>query len=301
VQRSASGASPRWLKKNVLTARLQTIPPAHKWFGLAIVLLALFLLYTAIFLTGALLFPTLHLEQWLLHRPLTGVDCVFHQWKRFGEVPWSLSFTFIMEVGCLWLGYRRRVLPYLLLVMVLCVGSEAVGKHLFPQPVPISLERGMGNLGCQHMSEQSPLSLESKLILGMWWVAPHAPAWRMRQTHVAANTPFTLDEVATHFGYPGGHAMRWMFLGLILSQLVWVHVRKRLLRRLLLVITLAIAFGGGLLLVYTGSHLVTDLLAGYLIGASAACCAIGLLTQNEGRSKKQRPQVTGPGSESKTC
>ena len=61
------------------------------------------------------------------------------------------------------------------------------------------------------------------------------------------------------------------------------------MRRLLLVITLAIAFGGGLLLVYTGSHLVTDLLAGYLIGASAACCAIGLLAQNEiRRNKKHR-------------
>ena len=75
--------------------------------------------------------------------------------------------------------------------------------------------------------------------------------------------------------------------------MVWTHVRKRLLRRLLLVITLAIAFGGGLLLVYTGSHLVTDLLAGYLIGASAACCAIGLLMQNKVKREKERPKVTG--------
>ncbi len=74
------------------------------------------------------------------------------------------------------------------------------------------------------------------------------------------------------------------------------HVRKRLLRRLLLVITLAVAFGGGLSLVYIGSHLATDLLAGYLIGASAACCAIGLLAQNEIRRNKQRPKETGPGA-----
>ncbi len=150
----------------------------------------------------------------------------------------------------------------------------------------------MANLGCQQMSESSSLALKSKLILGMWWVAPPSPAWRIRQTHISANTPFMLDEVATAYGYPGGHAIRWMFLGLILSWLVWTHVRKRLLRRLLLVITLAIAFGGGLLLVYTGSHLVTDLLAGYLIGASAACCAIGLLMQNEARREKERPKVT---------
>ena len=123
MQRSASSASHRWLKKHVFTARLKSLPPAHKWFGLAIVLLALFLLYTALFLTGTMLLPTLHLEQWLLHRPLTGIDCVFHQWKRFGEVPWSLVITFIIGMGCLWLGYRRRVLPYLFLLMLLCVGS----------------------------------------------------------------------------------------------------------------------------------------------------------------------------------
>ncbi len=264
---------------------MKTLSPAHKWFGLALVLLALFLLFTALFLTGTLLSPALYLEQWLLHRPLTGIDCVFHQWKRFGEVPMSLFFTFILGIGCLWLGYRRRVLPYLLLLMLLCIGSEIIGKQIFPQPVPVSLESGMGNLGCQQMSEQSPLSLEAKLVLGMWWEAPRAPAWRVQQTHVSANTPFTLAETATHHGYPGGHAIRWMFLGLILTWLVWKHVRKRLLRGPLLVITLAIAFGGGLLLVYTGSHLATDLFAGYLIGASAACWAIGLLAHNEARRK----------------
>ena len=246
-------------------------------------LLALFLLYTAIFLTGALLSPTLHLEQWLLHRPLTGIDCVFHQWKRFGEVPMSLFFTFILGIGCLWLGYRRRVLPYLLLLMLLCIGSETVGKQIFPQPVPVSLESGMSNLRCPQVPPNSSLALESSLMLGMWWEAPPSPAWRIRQTRLSAKTPFTLDEVFTAYGYPGGHAIRWMFLGLILSWLVWKHVRRRLLRRLLLVITLTIAFGGGLLLVYTGSHLATDLLAGYLIGASAACCAIGLLAKNKAR------------------
>lgn len=273
---------------------LRTLPPAHKWFGLALVLLALFLVYTAIFLTGAFLSPTLHLEQWILHRPLTGIDCVFHQWKRFGEVPASLFLTFILGMGCLWLGYRRRVVPYLLLLMLLCVGSEIVGKQIFPQPVPVSLEMGMSNLGCQQMSGHSPLSLEVRLILGMWWVAPRAPAWRIERTRLSANTPFTLAVTATQQGYPGGHAIRWMFLGLILHWLVRQHVRKRLLRRLLLVVTLAVAFGGGLLLVYTGSHLVTDLLAGYLIGASAACCAIGLLTKHGPGRTTERPKETGP-------
>ncbi|MFL5655602.1 MAG: phosphatase PAP2 family protein [Ktedonobacteraceae bacterium] len=289
-----SSASHLWLKNSAFNIRLKTIPPAYKWFALALVLLAFFLLYTAIFLTGVLLSPTLHLEQLLLHRPLTGIDCVFHQWKRFGEVPYSLFFTFILGLGCLWLGYRRRVLPYLLLLMLLCIGSEIVGKQIFPQPVPTSLLSGMGNLGCQQMAPDSPLSLELRLILGMWWEAPPAPAWRTLQTRASANTPFTLDETATDSGYPSGHAIRWMFLGLILSWLIWRHVRKGLLRRLLLVLTLAIAFGGGLLLVYTGSHLATDLLAGYLIGASAACCAIGLLVQNDASRKNKQPKETVP-------
>ena len=294
MQKSESSASPLLQKKSIFYQRLKTIPPSYKWFGLSVALLVLFLLYTAIFLTGVLLLPTLHLEQWILHRPLTGIDCVFHQWKRFGEAPISLFFTFILGSGCLCLGYRRRVLPYLLLLMLLCIGSETVGKQIFPQPVPVSLESGMGNLGCQQMSEQSPLPLKLRLILGMWWEAPHSPACRVRQTLASANTPFTFDKIANQYGYPGGHAIRWMFLGLILSWLVWKHVRRRLLRRLLLVITLTIAFGGGLLLVYTGSHLATDLLAGYLIGASAACCAIGLLMQNEARRKPARLKEERP-------
>jgi membrane-associated phospholipid phosphatase len=268
-----------------LAERLKTLPPAYKWFGLAFVLLVLLLLYNAFFLTGALLSPSLYLEQWLLHRPLTGIDCVFHQWKRFGEVPMSLFFTFILGIGCLLLGYRRRLLFYLLLLMLLCIGVEAIGKQIFPQPVPVSLESGMGNLRCPQVSPNSSLALESELVLGMWWVAPPAPALRVQQTRVSANTPFTLADTATYYGYPGGHATRWMFLGLILTWIVWKHVKKRMLRSLLLVIALAIAFGGGLMLVYIGSHLATDLLAGYLLGASAACCAIGLLANNMATKK----------------
>jgi membrane-associated phospholipid phosphatase len=276
-----------------LAKRLKTLPPTYKWFGLALVLLAIFLLYTAIFSTGILLSPTLYLEQWLLHRPLTGIDCVFHQWKRLGEVPVSLILTFILGIGCLWLGYRWRVLPYLFLLMLLCIGIEAVGKQIFPQPVPVSLESGMGDLRCPQVPPNSSLALQSKLMLGLWWKAPPAPAWSTHQTLVSANTPFTLNETTSYYGYPGGHAIRWMFLGLILSWLVCRHVRKRLLRRLLLVITLAIALVGGLLVVYIGSHLATDLFAGYLIGASAACCAIGLLAHNEASRKTATSKPQG--------
>jgi membrane-associated phospholipid phosphatase len=64
---------------------------------------------------------------------------------------------------------------------------------------------------------------------------------------------------------------------------------------------LPFGFSGGLLLVYTGNHFVTELLAGYLIGASAAGCAIGLLAQNEAKRKQWQPKETVPGSDSISC
>jgi membrane-associated phospholipid phosphatase len=274
-----------------MTRRPTAIAPAHKWFILATVLFALFLLYTAIFSTGALLNLTLQQEQWLLHRPLTGVDCVFRQWKRFGEVPFSLFFTCLLGIGCLLLGYRRRILPYLLLLLLLCVGIEYEGKQIFPQPIPDSIQFGLSTLTCPQMAH-APRSLELLVTLGMWWEAPLISARRIRNEHLSATTPFTLDEASDNYSYPSGHAIRWMFLGLILSWLVWRHMKHRWLRVPLLMLTLLIALGGGFALFYNGGHLATDLTAGYLVGASAACCAIGLLARN-GSNKSSPGQAQG--------
>lgn len=270
-----------------MTTQLKQRMLAHRWFLLAGVLGVCFLLYTAIFSTGALLNLTLQQEQWLLHRPLTGADCVLREWKRFGEAPFSLGFTALLGIGCLLLGYRRRILPYLLLLIVLCIGIEFVGKQLFPQPVPDSIGFGMTTLTCPQMAHK-PRSVELMVAVGMWWEAPPIAARRAHNEYLSATTPFT-SEAIEYYGYPSGHAMRWMFLGLLLGWLAWRHVHYRLLRVLLLILALVLALGGGFALFYDGGHLATDLTAGYLVGASAACCAIGFLARNApGRRKKYK-------------
>lgn len=59
----------------------------------------------------------------------------------------------------------------------------------------------------------------------------------------------------------------------------------RVVRWLLIILALLVAVGGGFAQFYIGYHLGTDVLAGYLIGASSACCAIGLLLRNGTRSQ----------------
>ena len=89
------------------------IPISRVWFFAAVALLAFFAIFTAIFSTGVLLYPSLYIEQWLLHRPLTSLDCTFDEWKLLGMVGASMLFTLVLGVTCLLLGYRRRVLPLL--------------------------------------------------------------------------------------------------------------------------------------------------------------------------------------------
>lgn len=271
--------------------RWKHTPTTNEWFLLASMLLALFLIYTAIFSTGVLLNLTLQQVQWLLHRPLTGVDCVFFEWKKLGEVPFSLFFTLTLGIGCLCLGYRRRVLPYVLLLFLLGVGVEVIGKQLFTQPIPPSLGFGMSSLSCPQIQRQSR-SVQLMVMLGMWWEAPSIPPKRLRNAQYGATTPFTLEDTkdaSLDHSYPSGHAIRWNFIGLIACWLAWRHTRRRVLRWLLMALALAVAFGGGFAQFYIGVHLTNDVIAGYLLGASSACCAIGLLQRDETRTRKKQP------------
>ena len=85
-----------------------------------------------------------------------------------------------------------------------------------------------------------------------------------------------------------GHAIRWIFIGLIACWLLWRHMKYRRLRWLLMALALAMAISGGFAQFYTGFHLASDLTGGYLFGASIACCAIGLLLLNERPSAHSR-------------
>src|SRR6266571_5461816 len=190
------------------------------WFTTALVLLALFLVFTIIFSTGVLLYPTLYVEQWLLHRPLTSVDCEFRTWRRFGTVQFGLIFTLALGIGCLLLGYRWRVLPYLFLLLLLGVGVEYIGKQQFPQPVPDSILTGMHSLFCPEMDHQ-PRSVRLSVTLGMWWTAPPLSQDAVAAEQDAAATSFTVEGADPDYSYPSGHAIRWCFLGLVACWLFW--------------------------------------------------------------------------------
>ena len=265
-------------------ANFQRIPTLYKWLLASFVVLLLFLLYTAIFASGVLINLTLHADQWLLYRPLTSVDCVFREWKPLGDPPFISFLTVVLGIVCLWLGYRKRVLPYLVLLLLLGLGVEVVGKQVFSQPVPNSLGYGMNTLSCPQVLRQ-PRSVRLMVMMGMWWQARPVSVKAVGKKQYSATTPFTLNDANPVNGYPSGHAMRWSFLGIVVGWLFWRHVKRRLLRRLLMTIALAIAFAGGLIMFYLGLHLLTDITAGYLFGASMACCAIALLMHNDRKSR----------------
>lgn len=258
---------------------------ARRWFVLALLFLLLFIIVTVIFASGVLLYPTLYLEQWLLHRPLTGIDCVFLEWKQLGEAGISALFMLGIAIACLLLKYRRRVFLYLFLVLLVGIGIEYVGKNDFPQVIPANTQFGINSLACPQLWKQ-PRSTKLLVALGMWWKAPPARAKRIRNEQYSATAPFIFDDNAlVAYGYPSGHAIRWMLLGLVACWLFWRHCKRRVLRALFMAVALAIAFGGGFAQFYIGQHLGTDLLGGYLLGLCLACCAIGLLTMNATRHK----------------
>jgi membrane-associated phospholipid phosphatase len=264
--------------------KLKQVPTAYRWFFAAGVFLILFMVYTIIFSTGVLLIPTLRFEQLLLHRPVTRFDCVLSEWKVFGEAPASALLTLVLGLACLWLGYRRRVLAYLFLLLLVGIGVEYVGKDYLAQSVPNFIQRGMDALSCPQLYNQ-PRSVKFIVTLGVWWQAPPIPEKRLQRVQRAATAALDSGGTYSDYGYPSGHAIRWIFIGLLACWLFWRQVRYRILRWLLMALAFAIALGGGFAQVYLGFHLTTDLVAGYLFGASTACCAIGLLLLNETRNR----------------
>lgn len=231
-----------------------------------------------------------------MQRPLTRFDCVVYQWRNLGEAPVSLILLLVVCVVCWLLKYSLRVAFVLLLLFGTGIGVEYLGKQYIYQPMPAAFGTGMASLGCPQIWRVSHLKL-IPLSLGAWWVAPDAPPFRVAEEQAAATAPFSLnansnEEYDAYTGYPSGHAYRWMLIGLVALWLTWRHVRKRFLRRLLMVIFLALAFAGGCGQFYIGAHLLTDMLGGYLLGAFLACCAIAALHASEKRNREQRCDLT---------
>lgn len=270
---------------------LKRISASQRWLLLSLIPLVIFLCYTLLVINGSLDTLTVHQEQWLLQRPLTRFDCVVYQWRYLGEAPVSLALLLVVCIVCWLLKYPLRVVFVLLLLFGAGLSVEYLGKQYIYQPTPVTFDVGMNSLGCPQIWRVSHLKL-IPLSLGAWWVAPDAPLFRVAEKQAAAAAPFTLDangkeEYYAYTGYPSGHAYRWMLIGLLALWLTWRHVRKRFLRRLLMVIFLALAFAGGFGQFYIGAHLLTDMLGGYLLGAFLTCCAIAALRASERRNRWQ--------------
>ncbi len=255
---------------------------AHRWFVLALGLSGLFVVYTAIYATGILDRSTLSVEHWLLNRPIGRLDCVYFEWRHVGEVPVSLLLILALGIICWRAGYSWKIIPVLILLLFVCVSVEYIGKNIFILSLPSNLLSGMTDLSCPQIRAQ-PVSVRLETMGGLWWKIPAPVDGQVRWVHTVAQMPVVaayadyspFDYIRS---YPGGHAMRWCFLGLIAAWLCWKHIQSRVGRILLTILFLLISFFGGFMQFYIGVHVLTDTIAGYLLGAAAACCAMGFLT-----------------------
>lgn len=258
---------------------------SSKWLVLALVAGSLFLLYTAIYATGTLNLPTLEAERWLIGRPLTQIDCVFYEWRRLGTAPVSLIWLALLCVICFFAGYRKRVLPLLLILLLLGTGAELVGKKLFDLPLSLSMREGMGTLTCPQIHGQSQLA-EIQLGFGMWWVVPSAPQDARDLAQQVSQSPLQPAEPgSSENGYPSGHAARWCFLGIIAAWLAQKHIRRKWLGWSLTTFLLLFSLLGAWIQFYVGAHFISDTIAGCFLGVSLASLAVILLILND----KRRP------------
>src|SRR5579872_3084969 len=90
---------------------------SQRWLLFSLIPLVTLLCYTVLVINGNLDMPTVHLEQWLLQRPVTRFDCVVYQWRYLGEAPVSLLLMLGVCIVCWRLKYRLRV-AFVLLVLL---------------------------------------------------------------------------------------------------------------------------------------------------------------------------------------
>ena len=253
----------------------------RKWFLLALLFGCLSLAFTVLYASGVMNRATLEFERWLIGRPLTQFDCVLVEWRNFGAATFSLIFIALVGIICGLTHYRWRVLPYLVILILIGIAIEEVGKNLFILPVSLTMHSGMAALACPQEVHSRLQHLQ--LGLGMWWIAPLPPPGLQDWAHTISQLPIntSFDRLIPGHSYPSGHAIRWWFTGLLIAWLLWKHITSSIVRWPLVAITLSLCFFGAAIQFYVGAHFIIDTLAGYLLGTSLACCAIGLLILNE--------------------
>lgn len=257
--------------------------PVFGWLIASGVVGLLFILYTIVFMTGALDTSTLQVEHWLLERPVSGLDCTFYEWRHVGEVQTCVVLMLILSGIYLLAGFRRRVVLYLFILLGLSVIIEVVGKTLLHAPLPDTLRSGMTVLSCPQL-QNAPSSQRAAAFVGLLGRVPAAPANQVSWLRTVAQMPLstmTLSEYSR--SYPAGHAARWCLLCLPVAWLCWQRVRPLVLRTLLMLFFGVLAFMGGFMQFYIAAHLLTDTIAGYLLGICLACCAIAVLSFNDKR------------------
>jgi membrane-associated phospholipid phosphatase len=269
---------------------------ARKWFLLALIFGGLFLACTALYATGALDMATLVVERWIIGRPLTQFDCVLVEWKNFGAAPVNLVFIALLGTACGCTRYRWRVLPYLVILVLLGIAAEDVGKTLFALPLPPVMRSGMTDLTCPQ-AVPSPLQ-QLQVGLGMWWKAPLLAHNVQDWSHTVSQMPINMSSgpLQQNQSYPSGHAIRWWFTGLLLAWLFWRHLKRGVGRWLVVVLTLTLCFIGAMIQFYVGTHFISDTIAGYLLGTALACLGIGLFILNDKKSNQEQLKYASPAS-----
>ncbi len=269
--------------------KIQKIPQQRSfnaWFIAGTIFSLLFLAYTAIYATKVLDMQTLEIARSLLLRPITRVDCMFYEWRHLGEVPVSLVITGILGGICILAGFRRRVVLFLILLLLIGVGVEAVGKKTLGLPLPSTLRSGMTVLECPQLTDK-PFSYHFTTATAQWSKIPDPPRVQVSWAHDVSQMPIVLDgEIERSF--PGGHATRWAFLGIIECWLCWRLLRSRVLRAFLIPVFFLGSFLGGFMQYWIGVHFITDTISGYLLGIALACFAISLLIGNDMRRIRQQ-------------
>lgn len=275
--------------------KIQKIPQQRSfnaWFIAGTVFSLLLLGYTGIYATKVLDIQTLEIARSLLLRPITRVDCMFYEWRHLGEVPVSLIITGILGGICILAGFRRRVVLFLILLLLIGVGVEVAGKKVLSLPLSSTLRSGMTVLECPQLTDK-PFSYHLTAATAQWSKIPDPPRVQVNWAHDVSQMPIVLKDGEAERSFPGGHATRWAFLGIIECWLCWRFIRSRVLRALLIPVFFLGSFLGGFMQYWIGVHFITDTISGYLLGIALACFAISLLIGNDMRRIQQR-QVNSP-------
>ncbi len=271
--------------------KIKNIPQQRSfntWFIVGTVFGLLFLVYSAVYATKVLNIQTLEIARALLLRPITRVDCMFFEWRNLGEVPVSLVIAGILGGICILAGFRRRVALFLILLLLVGVGIELAGKKALDTPLPATLRSGLTVLECPQLTD-APFSYHFAAATAQWSKIPDPPHVQVSWAHDVSQMPFVFKPGETESSFPGGHATRWSFLGIVECWLCWRLIRSRVLRAFLIPVFFLGSFLGGFMQFWIGVHFITDTISGYLLGISLACYAISLLIRNDIRRMQQMP------------